>query len=136
MNVSDTAHTQTSQKYIISIWCKVLIKVQQPLIKVPSRTYWTISRHTIAKLTPRRKIRTSCSSQNSSPKIETDVFHWPGGVLTFSSLIILGISEIRVVSFVAVLCMFKGSSTEAYSAPLVFSLLFCSFPFHPKYHFQ
>ena len=28
------------KKYIICIWCTVLIKVQQPLIKVPSRTYW------------------------------------------------------------------------------------------------
>ena len=36
MKTNGAAHMQTWQKY----WCKVLIKVQQPLIKVPSRTYW------------------------------------------------------------------------------------------------
>ena len=33
-------YTDLEKKYIISVWCKVLIKVQQTFIKVPSRTYW------------------------------------------------------------------------------------------------
>ena len=33
------SYIELAKKYIICIWCTVLIKVQQPLIKVPSRTY-------------------------------------------------------------------------------------------------
>ena len=59
-------------------------------------------------------------------KIETVFFPCPGAIKTFSSLIIFGISETRVVSFDAVLCMFRGSSTEAHSVlvSFLFSLYF------------
>ena len=98
MNVSDAAHINTWQKYIICIWCKVLIKFQQFLIKVLSRTYWNISRYTLAKLTLRKKIRKCLLFTNSPPKIEILFFFWTWWN-AFFSLIILGFSEIRVVSF-------------------------------------
>ena len=50
-----------------------------------------------------------------------------GAIIIFSSLIIFGISETRVVSFDAVLCMSSGSSTAAYSVSV--SLLFSLTPF-------
>lgn len=52
------AHAQTWQKkYIIRIWCKVLIKGQQSLIKVLSRTYWNISRIIISQFILGKKTR-------------------------------------------------------------------------------
>ena len=45
------------KKYIIYIWNKVLIKVQQLLIKVPRRIYWNILRSITAKYNHRKKIR-------------------------------------------------------------------------------
>ena len=115
------------KKYIICIWCKVL-KVQQSLIKVLSRTYRNISRSIIAKSTPRKKIR-KCflSTKYSSLKIEAENFSCPGTIITFSSKITFGISEERVVSFDAVLCMLRGSSTEAYSVPASFLFSLTSF---------
>ena len=44
------------KKYIICIWCEPLIKIQQPLVKVSSRTCSNISRIFIAKFTLRKKI--------------------------------------------------------------------------------
>ena len=38
-------------KDIICIWRKVLIKVQQPLIKISSRSYWNILKSIIVKFT-------------------------------------------------------------------------------------
>ena len=51
-------HTHTlGKKYIICNWCKVLIKVQQPLTKVTSRTYWNIWSSIVAKFTFRKNLR-------------------------------------------------------------------------------
>ena len=98
------------------------------MIKVPSRTYWNTLRHTIARFTLRKKIRKCLFFTKFFTQNKIWCFSWcNGAMITFSSLIILGISEIRVVSFVAVLCMFKESSAEAYSASLEFSLLFVHF---------
>ena len=47
------SYTDLAKKYIICIWCKMLIKVQQRLITVPSRN---ISRSNIAKSSLRKKI--------------------------------------------------------------------------------
>ena len=60
-----------------------MIKVQQSLIKVSSRTYWNILKSFVAKFTPRKKIRNIYLSQNSSPKIETGFFPRPGAIVTF-----------------------------------------------------
>ena len=64
--------------------------------------------------------------KNSSLKIETGFSPCPGANVTFSSLIIFGISETRVVSFDAVLCMFRGFSTEPYSVSASFQFLLIS----------
>ena len=124
MNVSGTTHHRPVKKYITCIWCKVLIKVQQPLIKVLSRTYWNISRSIIAKFTLRKKIRKRFLCTKFVTKIS--FFSFLGAIITFSSLIIFGILETRVPPFDAVLCMFRGSSTKAYSVSesFLFSLTF------------
>ena len=54
--------------------------------------------------------------------------------ITFSSLIIFGISETRAVSFDAVMCIFRGSSIEAYSVSV--SLLFSLTSFLLEIYFQ
>ena len=52
-------------------------------------------------------------------------FPCPGGTITFSSLIIFGISETRLVSFDAVLSMIRGSSLKHYfSVICIFSHFF------------
>ena len=70
----------TGKKYIICIRCKVPIKVQQPLIKVPNRTYWNISRSFISKYTLRKKIRKCLLFKKLLPKIETGFFTCPGAI--------------------------------------------------------
>lgn len=49
--------TQTCEKYIICIRCKVLIKLQRTLITAQSRIYWNISKSIIAKFNLRKTIR-------------------------------------------------------------------------------
>ena len=116
------------KKYLICIWCKVLIKVQQLLSKVPSRTYWNISKSFIVKFTLRQKIRkyflfTKFITLNWNCLF----FYYAGAIITFSSLIMFGISETRVVSFDAVLFIFRRSSTEAYSVSVSILLPLTSF---------
>ena len=70
-----------------------MIKVQQLLIKVPSRTYEKISRSIIAKFIFMVKYGNARSLQNSSFEIQTIFFSYPGPVITTSLLVIFGISE-------------------------------------------
>ena len=123
------------KKHLICISSKVLIKVQQSLIKVPNRTYWNISRSIIANLTLGRRYENGCSSQNSLLKIENVFSPCPGAIITFSSLVIFGISETRVVSFDPVMCIFRGSSTETNTFHFC-HFYFQSFCFHRKHFFQ
>ena len=52
-------------------------------------------------------------------------FPCPGGIATFSSLIIDGNSETKADSFDLVLCMFNGYSTELYF--VLFEIIFCEY---------
>ena len=49
-------------------------------------------------------------------------FPCPGAIMTFSSLIIHGISETKAVSFDPLLCILNGFSTEPYS--VLFRIVF------------
>ena len=70
MNLSGAAHTQ-------------------------SRTYWNISRNIIAKFTLGKKIR-KCSLFTKFIVKNIVFFLSPGATITFSSLIIFGLSDARV----------------------------------------
>ena len=91
--------------------------------KVPCRIYWNI-RSMIVKFTHKKKKGNDCSSQNSSLKIKTGFFPCPEAMITSSLLIIFRISEIRVISFYVILCMYCGSSTETYYVSISVSIIF------------
>ena len=120
------------KKFIICISCKVLIKVLQPLINITIRTYWNIWRHAIAKFTLRKKIKKCLFFTRFITQNRNFVFLWSGVMMTFSSMIMLGISEIRVISFVTVPCMFKDLQLKHILLHLHFPYYFCSFPGHLK----
>lgn len=63
-------------------------------------------------------------------KVETGFCSFPGKIVTFSSLIMFEISEIRILSFYAVLLILKGSSTGAYFVSV--SLILYPFLTHQK----
>ena len=75
-----------------------------------------------------RRWGNACFPQNSTLQTETVSFPNPGAIIIFSSLIIFGISEKRVVSLAADLWIFRGTSTDAYSISVsfIFSLIFPS----------
>ena len=92
------SYTDLAKKDIICIWWKVLIKVQQSFIKVPSRIYWNISRSITTKFTLRKKIR-KCFLFKKINRLKLKLlFSCPEAIVKFSLLTIFGISETRVVS--------------------------------------
>ena len=119
------------KKDIIYIWCKVLIIVQQLLIKVPRRTYWNTRGALQPNLPLGMRYEKAYSTQKSSLKIETAFFSLPW--CNTNVFVINYIWNLRNKSwcslFDAVLYIFGGSSNEENSVLLlsfIFSVI--SFP--------
>ena len=120
------------KKCIICIWCKVLIKVQQPLIKVPTRTYWNISKHTIVRFTLRKKVRKCLFFAKFIIQNRNWCFS-----LTWCNENIFLIDYIRNLRDQLQFCACLSDLLLKHILfHLHFHYYFCSFIFHPKYHFQ
>ena len=129
------AHAQTWQKkYIIRIWCKVLIKGQQSLIKVLSRTYWNISRIIISQFILGKKTRKCFLFTNLITEDRKFFFVLPWAITKFPLLIIFIMSGTRGVSiFEEHLCLgiFKWRNEACYFSVFILSvsiLQLSSFP--------
>ena len=107
MKVSGDAHKKTWQKYKICIRWKVLIKVQQPFIKVPGRTYWNILWSIMAKFTRRKKKKKCLLFTKFITCNWNCFFSCPVSKVTFLSWIIFGISETRVAHLLQICELLK-----------------------------
>ena len=114
---------RSGKNYIICFRCKVMIKVRQPLIKVVSRTYWNISR-TFYLSEEDKEIPALRKIHHLELKV---VFPYSSAIITFSSLIILRISETRIVAFAVVLYMSGNLQLSTFCFSIIYTFThFCS----------